>query len=107
VDPALSAMVSSFDGASGITVGEIQSTAGEEVRFLEVLAVAIHFGAVLDGWGLDRHDRGVDAFGDTVGDASRVVRYGVVQSLLECAREFPHRLESCVDPTPVPVLKNE
>jgi hypothetical protein len=27
-------------GPSGITVGEIQSTAGEEDRFLEVLAVA-------------------------------------------------------------------
>ena len=56
---------------------EIQSTAAEEDRFLEVLAVAISSSAALD-----RHDLAVDAFGDSVGYPMRAVRDDVVQSLL-------------------------
>ena len=60
---------------------EIQSTAVEEDRFLEVLAVANSSSTALD-----RHDFAVDAFGDTVGYPMRAVRDDVVQPLLESAR---------------------
>ena len=87
-------------GPSGIRWVEIRPTAVEEDRFLEVLSVAISSSTALD-----RHDLAVDAVSDTVSNPIRTVHYDVVQSLRECAREFPHRLQSCVDHTPVPVVE--
>jgi len=45
--------------------------------------------------GLHRHDLAADAFGDTVGNPTRAMRYDAAQSLLESVRELSYR--SCAE----------